>query len=163
MGMQPKAYKWSREKAGVLLKLDFVRFGMVGAVGFVVTFIFKGLFHKVFNLTILPSTFLGSEAGVMSNFIFHQTWTYKRVDHSHKSIQKKFFHFQLSSLSGVIIFTLLVVAVARLTHHDGILGLVIAAGITMFWNFFWTKYFIFKGHTPKVLLSPEDATADVEE
>ena len=35
-------------------------------------------------------------------------------------------------------------------------SLVIAAAIAMFWNFFWTKYFIFKGHAPAVLLDPED-------
>lgn len=143
-----------------MLKIDFVRFGIVGSVGFVVTAIFLRLLRKAFGLDVLPATFIASEFGLLSNFFFHQNWTYKHVDHSHKSTWKKFVHFQTSSWSGVVIFTAIETVGVKVFKLNDLVALVIAAGITMFWNFFWTKYFIFKGKTPAPLMHPEDLAKD---
>jgi putative flippase GtrA len=43
-----------------------------------------------------------------------------------------------------------------------LIGQLLASGIVMFWNFFWTKYYIFKGKTPAVLSNPEE-TIGIEE
>jgi putative flippase GtrA len=161
MVKKTKVYWWTHEKVGMLLKIDFVRFGTVGITGFIVTVIGKALSQHTLQLDPATAIFIGSEAGVLSNFIFHERWTYKYVDHHHKSLLKKFFHFQLSSLSGVLLFTLIGIIIVKVFNHDSIITLAVAAGITMFWNFFWTKYFIFKGKTPAVLLNPED-TVELE-
>ena len=145
---------YTRQKASQLLKIDFIRFGIVGTIGFVVTLALK---LTVFSgLEVYLATFLSSEGGVLSNFVFHEKWTYNQVDHHHKPLWKKFVHFQASSLSGVIIFTILSGTGEAFLHIPTTISLAIAAAITMFWNYFWTKYFIFKGNTPAVLLNPED-------
>jgi putative flippase GtrA len=149
-----KPYVWGKQKVQKLLMIDFIRFGIVGVVGFLVTLILK---LTVFgNLEVFFATFLSSEGGVLSNFIFHEKWTYNHVDHRSKSLGKKFLHFQLSSLSGVVLITLINGACIKYLHLSNFISLAIAAAITMFWNFFWTKFFIFKGSTPAVLLDPED-------
>lgn len=66
----------------------------------------------------------------------------------------------MSSWSGVVLITLLESLAVKVFHWDYMLALVFAAGITMFWNFFWTKYYIFRGKTPAVLMHPEETIAE---
>jgi putative flippase GtrA len=148
------AYLWGKRKTGQLLKIDFVRFGIVGVIGFLVTLVLKVTVFK--QLDVFVATFLSSEGGMISNFFFHENWTYNNVDHSSNPILKKFWHFQLSSLSGVLLITLINGGLIKYLHLSVLLSLAIAAGVTMFWNYFWTKFFIFKGRTPAILLDPED-------
>jgi putative flippase GtrA len=151
---QTKPYVWGRQKAERLLKIDFIRFGIVGVVGFLVTLILKVTIFK--TLEVYVALFLSSEGGVLSNFIFHEKWTYNHVDHHNKSVSKKFLHFQLSSLAGVLIVTIISGVGVNHFHLTTFMSLVIAAAVAMFWNFFWTKFFIFNGTTPAILLDPED-------
>lgn len=149
-----RSYARGKQRVQKLLKIDFVRFGIVGVVGFLVTLILKiTVFGK---LEVFFATFLSSEGGVLSNFVFHEKWTYNSVDHHNKPLVNKFLHFQLSSLSGVVLITLINGAGIKYFHLSNFVSLAIAAAIVMFWNFFWTKFFIFKGSTPAVLLDPED-------
>jgi len=149
-----KPYIWGKQKVKKLLQIDFIRFGIVGFVGFLVTLVLKVTIFG--SLNDFLATFLGSEGGMVSNFIFHEKWTYNNVNHHSKSIGKKFFHFQLSSLSGVLLITGINGAGIRYLHLSNLFSLVIASAVVMFWNYFWTKFFIFKGSTPAVLLDPED-------
>lgn len=149
-----KIYQRGKQTVQKLLRIDFVRFGIVGFFGFLVTLILKLTVFR--SLSTFPAIFLSSEGGVLSNFVFHENWTYNNNNHHSKSIWKKFFHFQLSSLSGVIIVTIVSGVAINNFHLSTLISLVIAAAVAMFWNFFWTKYFIFKGYTPAVLLDIED-------
>lgn len=149
-----ETYIWGKQKAQKLIQIDFIRFGMVGVVGFLVTLILKVTLFA--QLSTYLALFLSSEGGMLSNFVFHEKWTYNNTNHHDKSLGKKFLHFQLSSLSGVMIVTLVSGVAINRFRLSTLASLVIAAGIAMFWNFFWTKYFIFKGHAPAVLLDPED-------
>lgn len=130
---------------------------MVGCVGFLVTAILLKIFHGDLKLDIVIATLIASEGGLLSNFVFHQNWTYNNVDHRHKPISKKLLHFHMSSWSGVAIITLIETISVKVFKIEYIIALVIASIITLSWNFFWTKYFIFKGRTPHVLLDPEDS------
>lgn len=156
------ARAWAQGQAARALKIDFVRFGVVGTVGFLITAVGLRVLHGVFGLHITLATLISSELGLLSNFVFHQNWTYSHVDHSHKSLAMKFFHFHMSSWSGVVLITLLESLGVKVFHLNYMTSLVFAAGITMFWNFFWTKYYIFRGKTPGPLLHPEDAARNDE-
>lgn len=149
-----------REKINRLVKIDFIRFGMVGAVGFVVTASALHFFHVTLNLGIIVATLISSEIGLLSNFVFHENWTYKYVNHKTKPLWKKLLHFHMSSWSGVILITVIESVGVKLFHLNYIVALVIASGITMFWNFFWTKFFIFKGHSPDILMHPEETVPE---
>jgi putative flippase GtrA len=153
---------WGKKKTKQLLKVDFVRFGMVGAAGFIVTAILLKVLHGILKLDVIPATLLSGEGGLLSNFVFHEKWTYKYVDHHYKSVWKKFIHFHMSSWTGIVLITVIESIGVKVLHLNYLVSLVIASGITMFWNFFWTKYFIFKGHTPPVLLNPEDTVPETK-
>ncbi|MEI6481725.1 MAG: GtrA family protein [Candidatus Saccharibacteria bacterium] len=150
---------YARDKVGKIIKIDFIRFGIVGAIGFVITVTLLKIFHGTLGINLVIATLLSSEGGLLSNFFFHEKWTYKYVDHQGRSVWKKFVHFHMSSWSGVLLITLIETISVKVFHIQYLVALFIASAITMFWNFFWTKYFIFKGHAPKVLFDPEDLVA----
>ncbi len=145
-----------------LLRIDFIRFCLVGAVGFFVTASCLKVLHGLLGLDIIIATLLSSEMGLLSNFIFHENWTYKYVDHHGKSVLTKFIHFHMSSWSGIVIITIIETVCVKVFNLNYFIGLVIASGVTMFWNYFWTKFYIFKGQTPKPLLHPEDTVPEME-
>lgn len=160
MEFAKRHYRWAHKKTQHLLKIDFLRFAVVGTVGFTITAILLRILHGALGLHITIATFISSELALLSNFSFHEKWTYNQHDHSHKSLTTKFIHFHMSSWSGVVLITILESVGVKVFHLNYLISLVFAAGITMFWNFFWTKYFIFKGRTPAVLMGPEETVPE---
>ncbi len=151
-----RPYRWARGRADRALKIDFVRFCIVGATGFILTAIGLRFFHGSLEIPVTLATLMSAEIGLLSNFFFHQRWTYKYADHNHKPIWLKFVHFHLTSWTGVVLITILESIGVHLLGLDYMVSLVGAAGITLFWNFFWTKYFIFKGGEQSPLLQSKD-------
>lgn len=154
MDVVRRHYKWARGKAGRALKFDFIRFGVVGVSGFIVTATFLWLFHDVLNMNLTLATLISTEIGLISNFIFHERWTYKRQDHGDKPLWLKFVHFHMSSWTALVIVTAVETVGVQVFHLDYRLSLVVAAAITMFWNFFWTKYYIFRNRDTPGPFSP---------
>jgi hypothetical protein len=133
---------WTKKKKNKMLKIDFVRFGLVGSVAFTVNYLFLSLFFRLLKVEIIVSQIFAGEIALLVNFSLHNYWTYK--NHEHISFYKKLFNFHLTSLAGqVIILTIEIVAVKLLKIHYGI-SLIIASSVAMIWNFIWTKYYVFK-------------------
>jgi putative flippase GtrA len=150
------SYQWVRARAQRALQVHFVRFALVGAGGFALSTVLLKILHGDIGMGIFLATLLTCEFGLLWNFVFHENWTYNSVDHHHKSVRRKLLEFHMSSWSGVVILTLLETAAVKIFHFEYLISFVVAGIITMFWNFFWTKYYIFKGSTPDVLAHPED-------
>lgn len=130
-----------------LIKVDFVRFCLVGGIGFLVNLGMLFLLYDLANLPIWLAQILGAECALISNFTFHHFWTYKGHD-----VQKRkrllLAQFHLSFWSGAAINSLIVVLLVSGLHVHYFFGLVAGSAVALFWNFFWTKFFIWK--TPQV-------------
>jgi putative flippase GtrA len=59
---------YTRAKLLRLLKIDFVRFCIVGGTGFVINFILLVFLTKVIGLHIFIAQFIGAEIALFSNF-----------------------------------------------------------------------------------------------
>lgn len=129
-----------------LLKVDFVRFSMVGAVGFLVNL---GMLFILFDLLSMPiwlAQLLGAEAALFSNFTLHHFWTYRdRAGLKRKRILLAQFH--VSFWSGAAINSLIVIAAVNALNVHYFIGLVAGSATALFWNFFWTKFYIWR-HNP---------------
>lgn len=143
-----------------MLKIDFIRFGIVGAMGFLISEIGIYIIHGQLGLWPFWGFLVGNEAGLISNFIWHENWTYNHIDHKHRHWKEKFWHFHLSSWSGVVIILGVDLIVTHLLHVSPYLSQVAGSAVGMFWNFFWTRYYIFKGKSPTVLLNPEETVPE---
>lgn len=139
-----------------LLKVDFIRFGMVGAVGFIVSEAVIFITFGRMGTPYVMSFIFANEAGLLATFVLHETWTYNHLNHKHKSLFRKLGSFHLSAWSGIVIILGVGIFAKAVLHLSPYVGQAMGSAIAMFWNFFWTRYFIFKGHTPQVLGSIEE-------
>src|SRR5262245_10944096 len=108
MEMVNQAYEWSIIKVRRVLKIDFFRFCIVGAIGFVINTIFLTLTHGVLKINIVVAQLISGEAGLISNFFWHNHWTYKHQNHQDVPFWTKFGRFHASSWSGIVIMTAIV-------------------------------------------------------
>jgi putative flippase GtrA len=126
-----------------LLRIDFVRFSLVGALGFVINFTILTLLYKVLGMQLFVAQLISGEIALFSNFHLHHTWTYKRHQVT-KSIPTLLIQFHLTSWMAIIGTAILVTVGVDLLKLNYIIALFLAGGIAMFWNFVWTKFVIWK-------------------
>jgi putative flippase GtrA len=143
--MRGRLLKHAIAMLGRALKIEFIRFGVVGAAGFVVSFSLLAILRGGMGMAFLPALILSNEGALISNFIFHEKWTYKHIDHTHKPLSKKFLHFHLSSWTGVALIVGIGLFCIKVLKLNYLVGQSIASFIVMFWNFAWTKLYIFQG------------------
>jgi putative flippase GtrA len=137
---------YTREKIAHLLRVDFVRFCIVGGMGFVINLLLLALFTQVFNWSVLISQLLGSEIALGSNFFLHHHWTYKK-NKVNKSVQTLLWQFHATSWPAIIGSTLMVSAGVSLLHINKFLALIISSAIALGWNFAWSKFVVWRNVT----------------
>lgn len=130
-----------------LLKLEFVRFCIVGVTGFVINFIILTSLHKALHLEIFIAQLIGAEVALASNFTLHHHWTYK-THHVEKSVPMLILQFHASSWPAIVGSALMVTAGEKLLHLDNLAALGLSSVIALLWNFVWSKYVIWRGTSP---------------
>lgn len=86
---------------------SFVKFVIVGAIGFIIDF---GIFYSLTKFGLVTSwqaNLLSTESAVISNFLLNNFWSFshKKIDHSKSSYFWNFFKFNLVSSGNIIIQT----------------------------------------------------------
>ena len=136
----------------------FLRFAVVGTIGAVVDF---GTFNLLVALTRIPAVWvsvISFTAAVISNFLWNRYWTYP--ESRSKAVSKQVIQFILVSMIGLGIRTplfawmehLLIASFAsvlpkgffltnRFLGHN--VGLAIAVGVVMMWNFFANRFWTY--------------------
>lgn len=138
---------YTRARIRHLLKIDFVRFCIVGGTGFVINFIILTVLTTSLDAPIFIAQFIGAEIALFSNFMLHHHWTYK--GHGvEKGILKLIMQFHASSWPAIVGSTLMVTAFEKLLHFDNLMALASASAIALLWNFGWTRYVIWRKVTP---------------
>src|SRR3989344_3343817 len=133
-----------------LHKIDFVRFCIVGTLGFIINFGLLTLLFKVLNLHIFIAQLISSEIALFNNFVLHHNWTYKG-NMTNKSIKTLLVQFHASSWTAIIGSAAIVALGVRVFHMNYIVALVIASAAGLLWNFGWTKFVIWRHHHEGVL------------
>lgn len=134
---------WTKHVTNRLISIDFIRFGIVGASGFVVDIIILTIFYKLLHLPLLLSQVIAAESAIITNFTLHNLWTYKNSS-DNKSWFKKLIIFHGSSWSGALLTTFILLILVNIMHKNYIFGLIMGSVVSMVWNYIWTKYIIFK-------------------
>jgi len=124
-----------------LVSIDFVRFCIVGVAGFIINYALLSLFYKQLGIHIFVSQLLASEIALFHNFAMHNNWTYRHRK-TEKTLKNYLIEFHATSWVAIIGSALLVGFCVRVLHFDYTLALIISSAVALFWNFFWTKYFI---------------------
>lgn len=133
----------------------FVKFLIVGAVGFFVDFGLFNLLHTLLDVGLAIAQTCSFTAAVISNFTWNRVWTYR--DSRSKPIGRQLAQFFVVNLVGYLIRTPILLFSAPLytrlllwlrfslgsqTKLGDNLGLMTAVTIVLLWNFFvnrvWT-------------------------
>jgi len=132
-----------RGKITKAIEIDFIRFSIVGGLGFILNLILLTILHKKFGVNIFIAQLISAELALFGNFILHNYWTYAhhRVDKTKTNLLIK---FHMTSWPAILGSTLMVGFFEKLAHFGNLLSLSISSIIILGWNFFWSKYFVWK-------------------
>lgn len=90
---------------GVKDKLRFIRFAIVGFIGYLVNASFLFAFTKL-NFSSVVSWGLSTEIAIINNFILNNLWTFREKEiKGFRNVVRKFLEFNLTSLGALIIQT----------------------------------------------------------
>lgn len=134
---------YTRVQLERLLKLDFIRFCIVGGTGFVINFLLLTLLHRVFGIDVFVSQLVSAEIALFSNFMLHHHWTYKahKVD---KSVGNLIVQFHATTWPAIIGSTLMVGSGEKFLHLSNLVALVLSSGVVLVWNFCWSKFVVWR-------------------
>lgn len=136
------------QRARRMVSHQFIRFGMVGTVGFVInTLILELLVFGHLHPALASAA--GAECAIVSNFIFNNNWTFRGKKIHKTSVVPKFFQFNLTSLGAIIIQAGTVglgTSIVGVLHYRWFY--LLGVGIGMIWNYTMYSKVIWKTHPP---------------
>ena len=136
------AYVSLRNFREVIGKHTVIRFIVVGSLGFVVNFAFLYLLHGRMGVNVLVSQLIAAELALLSNFFFHNKWTYR--GYVNRSLFSRILLFHASSWSGVFITTTLLMIFVSYFNIFYLTSLVLAGILAGAWNYSWSRYYVWK-------------------
>jgi dolichol-phosphate mannosyltransferase len=137
---------------GIKDKIRFIKFGVVGFVGFAVNYLGLELLKRL-GLSTYFATLFATEAAIVSNFILNNIWTFKdKIITSFKDLIVQFLKFNFSSLFAVIVQPLIVAGVAKLFGDTSLIrfGALIFALIFVIVPYNYVVYNLFIWRTWKI-------------
>lgn len=134
---------YTREQLTRLLKIDFVRFCIVGGTGFVINLVLLSGFHNILSTPIIIAQFFAAEIALFSNFMLHHHWTYKR-NKVNKTLTKLLIQFHATSWPAIVGSSLMVGLGVKVLHLPTFEALVLSSIIALGWNFIWSKYVLWR-------------------
>ncbi len=138
---------YTRSQLGRLLKIDFIRFCIVGGTGFVINLVILVMLRKFFGWPVFVSQFIGAEVALFSNFMLHHHWTYK-THNVEKSIPKLILQFHATSWPAILGSSVMVTIGEKVLHLGNLPALILSSTVVLFWNFVWSKFVVWRDIKP---------------
>lgn len=123
----------------------FVRFALIGALGFLVNYLLLYLLFDLNHIPIIAAQIVGAESALLATFVGNNYWAFRH--HQHIPLKKKLLRYHLSSGTGILITTTFIIFLVRYAHLYYGIALTLAAGVGMFWNFIFNNKVIFTRNT----------------
>ena len=139
---------YTKRKFLELLRLDFVRFCIVGGLGFVINFILLVALHSLVGMSAFFSQLFAAEVALLCNFMLHNHWTYARHRVA-KSVPTLLIQFHASTWPAIVGSAVLVALGEGLLHLSNLVALALSSTIALGWNFAWSKYVIWRDVSKK--------------
>lgn len=139
---------YTKEKLRRLLKVDFVRFCIVGGLGFLINLVILTALHRALDAPIFLSQVIGAEVALLHNFLLHEHWTYKGRNHQ-RSFASLVVRFHVTSWPAIFGSAAMVTFAQTTLHFNSTMALVISSAVVLLWNFTWSKYVVWRHVTKK--------------
>lgn len=119
---------------------QFMKFGVVGIIAFIIDYSLMIILTEVFLVDYLISTVVSFIASVVFNYFASMRYVFSHVEGM--SRRKEFIVFAVLSLIGLLLNTALMWAGVELLHVDYRITKIFATFIVTFYNFFSRKKFL---------------------
>lgn len=128
-----------------LIQHHFVRFCLVGGLGFLINLSILTALYKHLGWPSFIAQLVAGEIALFSNFMLHHNWTYKGHGVK-KSVLHLLVEFHATSWVAILGTAAIFSICLKLLHMHYIVAIAISGGIAMVWNFIWSKYVIWRTH-----------------
>lgn len=130
------------KKIPEVIQPHHIKFLVVGAVGFVINFILLFVLHSKLHINLLASQLVAAESALLSNFYWHNRWTYG--ERAKTSLLKRLAQFHATAWVGAGIATVTLLVLANIFHVNYLVALVVGSGLALVWNYIWSNFVIWK-------------------
>jgi putative flippase GtrA len=124
--------------------LNVLRFGLVGVVNTAVDFAIFVLLYRWAGLDPLLANGMAFVLAVTNSYLLNHRWTFRR--HNRALSFSGYARFVALNSGGLLIGTLAILLLGRLMPLE--FAKLIAAGLTLLWNFTTSKLFVFNPGEP---------------
>lgn len=122
------------------LLAQFMKFGIVGVIAFVIDYGFMVLLTEVFGVPYLISTTVSFIVSVIFNYFASMRFVFKRKDDM--SRRREFIIFVVLSIIGLIINDVFMWLMVDFLYIDYRLSKIVVTFIVAVWNFVTRKIFL---------------------
>lgn len=122
------------------LLAQFMKFGIVGVIAFVIDYGFMVLLTEVFSVPYLISTTVSFIISVIFNYFASMRFVFKRKDDM--SRRREFIIFVVLSIIGLIINDVFMWLMVDFLYIDYRLSKIVVTFIVAVWNFVTRKIFL---------------------
>lgn len=112
--------------------IKFLRFGVVGFIGFIIDFGLTYLFKEKLRVQKYAANAIGFSVAATVNYFLNRTWTFK----SHNpNMGHEFLIFACVAIIGLGLSTIVIWFFNKKCRFNFYLSKLISVGVVMFWNF----------------------------
>ena len=122
--------------------IQFIRYGFVGSIAFLIDFVFLFLFTQYLHIFYLISATLSFLIALLFNYIFSVKWVFKK--RTELSISLELILFIIIAIIGLGINDALLWFFTERFSVFYLLSKVFASIVVLFWNFFGRRYLFYK-------------------
>lgn len=126
------------------LNQQIIRFSLVGVINTVLDFCIFVMLYRVGGLDPLLANTIAFSVAVTNSYLLNQRWTFHSPDHGLSLAA--YGRFVVLNTGGLLIGTLAILLLGRFMPLE--FAKIIAAGLTLLWNFTSSKLFVFNTRNP---------------
>lgn len=120
----------------------FVKFCIIGGIGGIINIALLHILTEYLGVYYLISGAIAIESGLLSNFIFNKTWTFKdRQIKGSRAIMRALFRDHIVRSGGILLNIFILWFLTSVFGIYYILSQIVGIGIAMIWNFGGNKWF----------------------
>ena len=121
------------------MRLEFLRFGLVGVVNTFIDFIVFVLLYRLTDIDPLLCNGMAFLVAVSNSYLMNHHWTFR--DSGITLSFKSYLRFVALNTGGLLIGTLAILLLGEFMPLE--FAKIIAAGLTLIWNYTCSKIFVF--------------------
>ena len=133
---------------------QFMKFGVVGVIAFVIDYGLLALLTDVFSVNYLVSATISFTVSVIFNYVASMRYVFTHKEDM--SRRREFVIFVILSVIGLLINNLCMWAGVELAGIHYLITKIVATAIVMVWNFVTRKIFLDAGDAPQEGASSHD-------